>query len=232
MNDITRKMINDAVSDIHTSLPAKINKYDAEKMRAEITLISKQNLEGEMVEIPPVLEVPVGFMKAGKFIIRLPFQKGDVVVVVFSEKAIDQLLISGKSEEVKYTRMHSIDDAIIVNSLQLESESDLNSSYTSDLLIENQEANSRIVMKNNGDLLAETSGNTTIDTSGSTTVNSGAPVTVNAPNTTVNGTVDLAGGGPPVARVGDAIETYVSGGSSAGTHVGVITAGSESVTSG
>jgi hypothetical protein len=225
-------MINDAVSDIHTSLPAKINKYDAEKMRAEITLISKQNLEGEMVEIPPVLEVPVGFMKAGKFIIRPPFQKGDVVVVVFSEKAIDQLLISGKSEEVKYTRMHSIDDAIIVNSLQLESESDLNSSYTSDLLIENQEANSRIVMKNNGDLLAETSGNTTIDTSGSTTVNSGAPVTVNAPNTTVNGTVDLAGGGPPVARVGDAIETYVSGGSSAGTHVGVITAGSGSVTSG
>ena len=232
MNDITRKMINDAVSDIHTSLPAKINKYDAKKMRAEITLLNKQNLEGKMVKIPPVLEVPVGFMKAGPFIIRPPFKKGDVVVVVFSEKAIDQLLISGKSEKVKYTRMHSIDDAIIVNSLQLESESDLNSSYTSDLLIENQEANSRIVMKNNGDLLAETSGNTTIDTSGSTTVNSGAPVTVNAPNTTVNGTVDLAGGGPPVARVGDAIETYVSGGSSAGTHVGVITAGSGSVTSG
>lgn len=232
MNDITRKMINDAVSDIHTSLPAKINKYDAEKMRAEITLLSKQNLEDEMVEIPPVLEVPVGFMKAGRFVIRPPFQKGDVVVVVFSEKAIDKLLISGNPENPKYKRKHSIDDAIIVNSLQLESENDLNSSYTNDLLIENQEVNSRIVMKANGDLLIETSGNTNIDTGGSTTVNSGSPVTVNAPTTTVNGKVNLAGGGPPIARVGDSIITNVSGGSSAGTHSGIIVGGSGKSTSG
>lgn len=232
MNDITRAMINDAVSSIHTSLPAKINKYDAKKMRAEITLLSKQNLEDEMVEIPPVLEVPVGFMKAGRFVIRPPFQKGDVVVVVFSEKAIDKLLISGNPENPKYKRKHSIDDAIIVNSLQLESENDLNSSYTNDLLIENQEVNSRIVMKANGDLLIETSGNTNIDTGGSTTVNSGSPVTVNAPTTTVNGKVNLAGGGPPIARVGDSIITNVSGGSSAGTHSGIIVGGSGKSTSG
>lgn len=240
MNDITRTMINNAVSDIHTSLPAKINKYDAKKMRAEITLLSKQNLEGGMVEIPPVLEVPVGFTKAGNFIIRPPYKKGDVVVVVFSEKAIDKLLISGKPENAKYKRKHSIDDAIIVNSLQLESENDLNSSYTDDLLIENQVNDSRIVMKANGDLLIETTGNTdvittgniTIESGGSTTVNSESPVTVNAPTTTVNGKVNLAGGGPPIARVGDSIITNVSGGSSAGTHSGIIVGGSGKSTSG
>ena len=240
LNDITRKLIDDAISDIHTALPAKINKYDAVKMRAEITLLNKNELEGELKDIPPVIEVPVGFLKAGPFVIRPPYEKGDPVVVVFSEKAIDKLLVSGKPENPKYKRRHSIDDAIIVNSLQTENNVDLNSDYTEDLLLENQEADSRIVMKSNGDLLIETNGNTdvsvtgnsTISTEGSTTVNSGSPVTVNAPNTTVNGTVDLAGGGPPVARVGDAIETYVSGGSSAGTHVGIITAGSGNVTSG
>jgi hypothetical protein len=203
MNDITRKMINDAVSNIHTSLPAKINKYDAEKMRAEITLISKQNLEGEMVEIPPVLEVPVGFMKAGPFIIRPPFKKGDVVVVVFSEKAIDQLLISGKSEEVKYTRMHSIDDAIIVNSLQLESESDLNSSYTSDLLIENQEAGSRIVMKANGDLLIETNGKVNATSTDTTTIT--------APKIIVDAETHLGGSGGEGLSFGESLKTYLDG---------------------
>jgi hypothetical protein len=194
-------MINDAVSDIHTSLPAKINKYDAEKMRAEITLISKQNLEGEMVEIPPVLEVPVGFMKAGPFIIRPPFKKGDVVVVVFSEKAIDQLLISGKSEKVKYTRMHSIDDAIIVNSLQLESESDLNSSYTSDLLIENQEAGSRIVMKANGDLLIETNGKVNATSTDTTTIT--------APKITAYGEIHLGGDGGEGLSFGETLKTWL-----------------------
>lgn len=203
MNDITRKMINDAVSDIHTSLPAKINKYDAKKMRAEITLLSKQNLEGEMVEIPPVLEVPVGFTKAGNFIIRPPYQKDDVVVVVFSEKAIDKLLISGKPENAKYTRKHSIDDAIIVNSLQLESESDLNSSYTEDLLIENQVNDSRIVMKANGDLLIETNGTTDITSTGN--------ATVTAPKTTVYGEVHLGGAGGEGLSFGESLKSYLDG---------------------
>ncbi|MFP4017565.1 MAG: Gp138 family membrane-puncturing spike protein, partial [Halanaerobiales bacterium] len=196
-----------------------------EKMRAEITLLNKKDLEGNLVEIPPVLEVPVGFMKAGRFIIRPPYQKGDVVVVVFSEKAIDKLLISGDPENPKYKRKHSLDDAIIVNSLQLESESDLNSNYTSDLLIENQEADSRIVMKENGDMLIETSGdtdikttgNTTIqtdgdtkiDTSGATDIISGSPTTVTAPTITVDGEVHLGGSGGEGLSFGETLKSWL-----------------------
>lgn len=203
MNDITRKMINDAVNDIHTSLPAKINKYDAKKMRAEITLLNKQDLEGNLVEIPPVLEVPVGFMKAGQFIIRQPYQKGDVVVVVFSEKAIDKLLISGNPENPKYKRKHSLDDAIIVNSLQLESESDLNSSYTSDLLIENQDADSRIVMKENGDLLIETTGKVNATSTDTTTIT--------APKVIVDAETHLGGDGGEGLSLGDTLKAWLDG---------------------
>ena len=57
--------------------------------------------------------------------------------------------------------------------------------------------------------------------------------TITAESTTINGNVSLAGnGGSAVARVGDAIEVYVGGGSSAGTHPGIITAGSSKVNSG
>lgn len=56
--------------------------------------------------------------------------------------------------------------------------------------------------------------------------------TVDAQTTTVNGKVNLAGGGQPVARLGDAVQVNVTSGSSAGTWSGTITAGSTEVTAG
>lgn len=56
--------------------------------------------------------------------------------------------------------------------------------------------------------------------------------TVDAETTTVNGKVNLAGGGQPVARLGDAVQVNVTSGSSAGTWSGTITAGSTEVTAG
>ncbi len=50
--------------------------------------------------------------------------------------------------------------------------------------------------------------------------------TVDAQTTTVNGKVNLAGGGQPVARLGDAVEVDPN------THKGIITAGSTEVTAG
>lgn len=57
-------------------------------------------------------------------------------------------------------------------------------------------------------------------------VKAGKKAVVDAP------VVELAGGGPPVARVGDPVQVEVGAGSSAGTWQGVITGGSERVNSG
>lgn len=238
--ELIKQLLEQELKELHVALPAKIENYDPETMIAEITLLSKKILNDEEVTIPKIIEVPVGHLNAGPFVIRPPYQKGDVVQVLFNERALDKLLITGDPESVKYKRKHAFDDAVIIKGLKAEQESKLNSNYGQDLLFENKEADSRIVMMKDGSLLAETNGdtdikttgNTTIDTGGNTTVNSGSPVTVNAPTTTVNGKVNLAGGGPPIARVGDAIITNVSGGSSAGAHSGIIVGGSGKSTSG
>lgn len=159
INDTIKAMIHNQISDIHTALPAKIRSYDPEKMRAEIILLNKKELNDEEVEIPPILEVPVSFFKAGSFIIRPPYEKGDPVLAVFSETAIDKLLISGKVENTKYTRKFSYDDAIIVGGLKIEQASSLNSNFTSDLLIENKDTKDKIVMKKTGNIIIESPSN-------------------------------------------------------------------------
>lgn len=75
-----------------------------------------------------------------------------------------------------------------------------------------------------------------VDVTAITTVNvtAAATATVNAAvvNIGPGGSVVLAGGGPPVGRVGDEVEVTITGGSSAGVWKGKITKGSPKVVSG
>lgn len=149
LQKLMKEKIKDEISDIHVSLPAKIENFDPEKMLAKITLLSKNKLENENVVIPPILEVPVAHFNAGAFIIRPPYRKGDTVTVVFSERALDKITLTGEPEGVEYTRTHSFDDAIVIKSMKMENDNNLNSQYTEDLLIENTEQGSRIVLMAN-----------------------------------------------------------------------------------
>lgn len=134
LNNIIRRIVNDKISEIHTCLPAKIEKYDPQKLRAEITLLNKAELEGEEVVIPPIIEVPVRVLQAGPFLIRPPYEKGDVVLVLFSERALDKILITGEPESVQLTRKHSLDDAIVLGGLRVEQADKAPEEYSKDLI--------------------------------------------------------------------------------------------------
>ena len=60
------------LEDLHTAAPATIEKYDPQRMVAEITLLYK-NKEGK--PLPPIIEVPVALLKSGPFIMRPPYKK-------------------------------------------------------------------------------------------------------------------------------------------------------------
>lgn len=135
INEIVRKMIDEEINEIHTTLPAKIESVDLEEMRAEVTLLNKKELEDEQVTIPPIVEVPISYYRAGKMIMRPPYEKGDTVIVAFSERGIDRLMITGDPEETEVERMHSYDDAVIVGGLQMEQHADLPTDYTDNMLI-------------------------------------------------------------------------------------------------
>lgn len=82
---------------INCSLIARIIKFDPVKMVADI------QPEG----LPMIVNVPVALQKAGPFFIRVPYEPGDMVVVVFSDVALDK---SSKSR-------HRLDDAIVVGGI-------------------------------------------------------------------------------------------------------------------
>lgn len=149
---LIKKIVNKKISEIHVALPAKIESYNPEKMIASVTLLAKNELEGESVTIPPVVEVPVKHENFGPFIIRPGYKKGDVVQVIFNERALDKLLITGDPEEVEYKRRHSLDDAVVIGGLKTEQEDDLPAEEPESLYICNLDKDAKITMNPDGTL--------------------------------------------------------------------------------
>lgn len=152
INDTIRNMIEKHINNIHTALPARIEDYDHKKMRAKIVLLSKKEINGENVEIPPVIEVPVMHIKFGDIIIRPGYEKDDIVQVMFNEKALDKLLITGKPENPQFSRKFSYDDAVVVGGLLVESKGEYPDEESKNLYICNVEKDMKIILEQEGNI--------------------------------------------------------------------------------
>lgn len=93
---------------INTCLIGIIEKFDGETMKANVTLLPNDDL---------ILDVPVMTLQTSEFYIRVPYEPGDHVLVVFSQRDIDQIMHSGDASPSD--RVLSIDDAIIIGGINL-----------------------------------------------------------------------------------------------------------------
>ena len=164
--DSANKYFNNLVGGISNSINncmiARIEKYDSSNMKADVVPLIKSE---DSKDVSMLIEVPVSLIKAGGFIIRPPYKKGDIVVVVFADRDIDNVLLSGKVSSPNSTRKHSLDDAIVVGSIIPFTQS-LPSTHSNDLVIAKDDFTSKIVIRADGSI--EIKSNKSITLSGPT----------------------------------------------------------------
>ena len=119
-------------------------------MIAKVTLLAKNKLGPEAKKIPPIIEVPVKHENFGDFIIRPGYKKGDIVQVLFNERALDKLLITGEPEDPKFKRKHSFDDAVVIGGLKTEQEQDLPAEEPESLYIANLDKKVKLYINPDG----------------------------------------------------------------------------------
>lgn len=74
--------------------------------------LMKEN--GEVVEMPTIWNVPVSWYKMGDFLYRFPLKKGDIVLCVVSERALDEVLKNREYEHVRYKGVLRLEDAVVL----------------------------------------------------------------------------------------------------------------------
>jgi hypothetical protein len=99
-------IMGEAFSELHTCLLGKIQSFDGQKMTADVVPLAKRKLaDGRMEAMPLISQAPVMFMYANGFFIRPPLKPGDLVVVVFAERELDAVLLSGTLTAITGLRM-------------------------------------------------------------------------------------------------------------------------------
>ena len=94
-------LLQDRLNDIKISMIGKIESFDKEKMRADVTPLLKKKSRDQEVEYTVLKQIPVTFLAAGDFYIRPEYKPGDLVQIVFSTNDIAESLNARKPLESK-----------------------------------------------------------------------------------------------------------------------------------
>lgn len=111
--------IDARLKDLHTSMPAIIESFDAATQIATVQPAIKRIFKTDDGEIelltpsplPILINVPVQFPRGGGFSLTFPVAKGDECLLVFAERSIDIWHKSGGVQNPGAKRFHSLSDA-------------------------------------------------------------------------------------------------------------------------
>lgn len=116
--DALEKFVNSRLASIHTSIPAKILSFDSAKKVCSVKPLLKKELQsGDFVEYPVIDNVPVMFFQTANAIISVPIKVDDTVLLIFTERSIDDWKTQGGIVEPEDPRKFDISDAVAIPGL-------------------------------------------------------------------------------------------------------------------
>lgn len=108
-------LMGESLAGLHTCMMGKIKSFDGKKMQADVIPLGKNKLaDGRETSLPVISQAPVMFIHGNGFFIIPPLKPGDLVVVIFADREIDGVLLSGDVQTPTSTRQHGLEDAIVL----------------------------------------------------------------------------------------------------------------------
>lgn len=121
------RIINYKQSRIHTSIPAHVVSYDSSKQTVNVEIPFKETYETtegiDIEEMGIIHDVPVQWPRGGGGSATFPLEKGDLVLLVFAARSIEDWYNSDGVEmiEPRSTRMHDKSDAFAIAGISTDS---------------------------------------------------------------------------------------------------------------
>jgi Phage protein Gp138 N-terminal domain len=106
--------------ELNTSTPAIVRSFDPATQTAVVVPVVRRLFVGAdaFMDLPDLLDVPVGWPQGGGFALTVPLVPGDEVEVVFAQRCIDAWFARGGVNEPAETRFHDLSDAVVVAGLR------------------------------------------------------------------------------------------------------------------
>jgi hypothetical protein len=113
---LIRESIEYHMTDVHTTIPGVVVKYDAKTRRADIQPSLKRKMPGgKFLKFPIIPDVPVRYSGNKEYTIHFPLKKDDEVLLIVTERGTDKWKAAGgKDIEEPDPRRFDIQDCIAI----------------------------------------------------------------------------------------------------------------------
>lgn len=113
LETVVNKAIDLRLSDVRVALPGRIVSYDAASQLADVKpQIHRRFPDGHTEELPILVDVPILWPRSGGASITLPVLAGDPVLLLFSDRSIEDWLSKGEEGPPEDPRKHHLTDAL------------------------------------------------------------------------------------------------------------------------
>jgi hypothetical protein len=112
LEDVIKAAVEARLIQLHTSMPGIVQSYDAQKQLATVRPALKRTYgDGTLTELPLLIDIPVAHPRANGAHIHLPLKEGDSVMVIFSERSLENWIAQGGVVDPDDPRKHHLSDA-------------------------------------------------------------------------------------------------------------------------
>lgn len=111
--ELIKSIISNELANLNFCLPAKIVTYDFKTRKATVQpSLNQKFTDDESLPFPQIHNVPVVHPAAGGASITFPVKKDDTVLLMFSDKSLEEWLKDGKQVTPDDPRQNDLTDAI------------------------------------------------------------------------------------------------------------------------
>lgn len=115
-------LLEERLAHLHTCMPARVTRYDAERARADVQPLYMRRDRGAARPVPLPLLTDLPVLRRRILVDEIPvvetphYEPGDIVLIAFAERALDRVL-GGAMSDPGYSRKHALEDGIVLGLL-------------------------------------------------------------------------------------------------------------------
>ena len=123
--ELINLIIDQRLESLWTAIPANVISVDYSTLTCSVQPKTKLTNppSDELEDLPIIQDVPISFQKSGGSVLLMLPEVGDVIIVMFTKYALDNLLKDYSTADPDNVRRFSINDCIVVGGLHTSIES-------------------------------------------------------------------------------------------------------------
>lgn len=182
--DALDNFFNTRMLEARNILPAKVIRVDAQRLLVDVEyLVDTRYRDGTNASYAQGLGIPLVIISGNNARITMPVTVGDTVLVLFSDRAYEDLMLTNGQKPVKTLNPQPNPESPIGAIPSIFTIPRAKQLDTVNIVIENSSTN--VVIAPDGDV--------TVNTSKKVNINAGEEVNINTPTTNISGDLNVAG---------------------------------------